>query len=126
MSGAWKMPNGGRSTRRAVRAHRAEYPDPPAFAAGDVLAVEDRETVWSGWLWCVTEEGKGCWVPEDYIERRGESCTALRDYDSVELDVDAGDVLEVREEAGGWLWCVDREGKSGWVPAVCVEPCEEG
>ena len=125
MNAAGKIPRNGGPIGRAITAHQAEFPDPLAFAAGDVLAAEDRKTAWDGWIWCVNEKGKGGWVPEDYVDRQGDTCTALREYDSAELSVDAGDILEVGEEVGGWLWCVNEEGKGGWIPTACVEPYEE-
>ncbi|MBN2026180.1 MAG: SH3 domain-containing protein [Actinobacteria bacterium] len=90
------------------------------FCQGEELKVEERETVWEGWIWCVNTAGEGAWVPECFVARRGDTCTALRDYDSIELSVRRGDVLEAGEEAAGWLWCSDCEGRQGWVPASCV------
>ncbi|NPV59300.1 MAG: hypothetical protein HPY75_06515 [Actinobacteria bacterium] len=108
-------------TCRIIHDHVASYPDAPVFSAGEELTVESRETVWEGWVWCVNREGRGAWVPEGFVTRRGGVCTALRDYDSSELNVRAGDVVEVHEEAAGWLWCRDREGRWGWIPAFCTE-----
>jgi hypothetical protein len=88
-----------------------------------VLTVEDRETVWRGWVWCSDSEGTGAWVPESFVERRGGSCVALRDYDSTELTVAVGDLLQTYEEASGWLWCMDHAGRWGWVPKTCVGSC---
>jgi len=115
----------GGFTCRVIAAHRASFPYALAFSAGDTLSVEDRETVWSGWTWCVDAARTGAWVPDGFIERRGDSCIALRDYDSTELNVDTGAILKALEEAGGWLWCVDGSGRQGWVPASCIEPCGE-
>ncbi len=106
---------------RVTRDHQASFSEALVFSIGDILSVEERETVWDGWIWCVNEEGMGAWVPESFVERRGVMCTALRDYDSTELTVHAGDILEASEEANGWLWCRDREGRQGWVPVLCVE-----
>ncbi|MDD3719209.1 MAG: SH3 domain-containing protein [Actinomycetota bacterium] len=110
---------------RVIASHKASYPEALVFAAGDVLEVEERETVWEGWIWCVKAGRVGAWVPEEYIERRGSRGTALRDYDSIELSVDPGDVLEACDEVAGWLWCADRDGRRGWVPRECVEPLGE-
>jgi len=110
----------GGFTCRVVRDHRASFSDAPVFNAGEELEVKERETVWKGWVWCVNKAGKGAWVPESFVARHGDTCTALRDYDSIELSVGRGDVLEAGEEAAGWLWCTDSEGRQGWVPAVCL------
>jgi SH3-like domain-containing protein len=41
---------------------------------------------------------------------------AARDYDSRELSVAAGEVVEVLEEVAGWAWCRRTAGERGWVP----------
>jgi len=110
----------GGFTCRVIRDHQASFSDAPAFYAGEELVVEERETVWDGWIWCVNKAGMGAWTPECFVARSGDTCTALRDYDSIELSVRSGDILEAGEEAGGWLWCTDCEGGQGWVPASCV------
>jgi hypothetical protein len=115
----------GGFTCRVVADHQASFPDALVFKCGEVLSLEDRETVWDGWVWCTNKLGIGAWVPEGFVERCGDRCTTLRDYDSTELSVRAGDILEAREEANGWLWCTDRKGGRGWVPAVCVKPHAE-
>jgi hypothetical protein len=115
-----KRPCSG-SICRVIHDHRASFADALVFSDGEMLRVEKRKTVWDGWIWCLKEKGMGAWVPESYMERCGDMCTALRDYDSTELTVNIGDILEAYEEASGWLWCRDREGRQGWVPALCVE-----
>ncbi len=107
---------------RAVSTHRASYPDPLVVVAGEALAPGDRESPWKGWTWCTNREGQGAWFPNAFLQVEDDDCTAARDYDSGELDVEPGDSLEVGEEVGGWLWCTDSAGRSGWLPADAVEP----
>lgn len=126
MAGEEKRDRARGFTYRVVADHRASFPYALVFSAGDELTAEERETAWGGWTWCVDREGTGAWVPDAFVERRGDHCVALRAYDSSELSVCRGDILEAGEEAGGWLWCTDREGRRGWVPAACVEPLESG
>jgi SH3-like domain-containing protein len=106
---------------RVAADHQASFGYGLVFYAGDKLGVEDRDTAWDGWTWCVDREGTGAWVPDHFIDRQGDSCVVLRDYDSTELTVKEGDALEVMEEANGWLWCVDQVGLRGWVPSACVD-----
>jgi hypothetical protein len=106
---------------RVVAPYQSAFPNPLLIRKGEILAVERRETEWSGWLWCTDSEGLGGWVPETYVECNGSTCRALRDYDATELTVYAGDELEILEEAGGWLWCVTDRGEKGWVLGENVE-----
>ena len=115
------IPAGGKPCRVTAE-HRASFPEGMVISAGEELTVQDRETFWQGWVWCVNRDGMGAWVPEVFVEMRGDNCVALRDYDSIELTVAVGDNLQAYEEAGGWLWCLDGEGRWGWVPASCVKP----
>jgi hypothetical protein len=53
--------------------------------------------------------------------RQGETATLRQDYDATELTVRAGEELMVMVEESGWLWCANRTGQRGWVPANHVE-----
>jgi len=108
------------TTGRAIVAHRPSYADPIRLRAGEELAAVGREGEHPGWLWGTSRDGKSGWVPVAYLERRGEKMVARRDYDAVELAVQAGDELIVTREESGWLWCTNRRGASGWVPAAAV------
>lgn len=101
---------------RVISAYRAAYPDPLVIHAGEVLAVGEKESEWSGWIWCTNRSGKSRWVPEVYVDRKGDTCVALCDYDATELSVRVGEELVAGQEAAGWLWCTNREGQRGWVP----------
>ena len=105
---------------RAIVAHRPAYTDPIRLRAGEELAATGREGEFPGWVWGTSQGGRSGWVPVAYLERRGETTVARRDYDAVELAVVAGDELIVTHEESGWLWCTDRSGASGWVPAEAV------
>jgi len=83
--------------------------------------IEDRETEWSGWLWCTTDAGKTGWVPADYVKRHGHKGEAIRGYDATELTVSAGEELAILEEAASWYWCRAKDGGLGWVPKQNVE-----
>lgn len=108
------------TTGRAIVAHRPGQAEPIRLRAGEELAATGREGEYPGWLWGTSHSGQSGWVPTAYVERRGEKAVARRDYDAVELAVDAGDELIVTREESGWLWCTNRRGASGWVPAEAV------
>ncbi|TFH57974.1 MAG: hypothetical protein E4G91_09955 [Candidatus Zixiibacteriota bacterium] len=107
---------------RVIADYRSAYPDPIALSAGDELTIEDRETEWSGWIWCTTREGKSGWVPEKYVQRSGSTGVAERDYDAMELSVTEGEQLTIIEEVSSWYWCRTKDGRLGWVPKQNVEP----
>ena len=111
----------GQRVCRAVADYDTPFPTPLILSTGQQLAVGDRESEWLGWLWCTTREGNSGWVPESYVRLKGETATMRRDYDATELSVRAGEELVVEKEESGWLWCTNRAGQRGWVPANHVE-----
>jgi hypothetical protein len=106
----------GQEIGRVIADHHAAFPDPLVVRDGEQLAVGDRQTEWHGWLWCTGQDGKGGWVPEGYVERRGDRAALLVDYDATELSVRTGEEVLVGEEVGDWRWCTNHAGQSGWVP----------
>jgi hypothetical protein len=106
---------------RVISEYTSPYTDPVAIHAGEELTIGAKETSWSGWVWCTNRDGQSRWVPEKYVKRSGDTCTALYNYEATELSVSVGEELMMGEEESGWIWSTNREGQSGWVPADHVE-----
>lgn len=107
---------------RVTTDYLSAYPDPIVLSTGDEVTIEDRESEWSGWLWCTTTNGKSGWAPADYVRRSGRNGTALREYNGTELTVSKGERLTIIDEVCGWYWCQTYDGQPGWVPKQNVEP----
>jgi hypothetical protein len=107
-------------TACAVRSYTASCHDPLQVKAGDVLTIEPKISEWSGWIWCVSDDGKGGWVPESWGRIEGTSFHMQKDYDATELNVSLDDTITVRDEESGWLLCQDRFGHRGWIPKEIV------
>jgi len=90
--------------------------DPIVLKAGDVITLGPRDTEWPEFVWCTSAEGKSGWVADTVFERHGRIGIASRGYNSVELGATAGEVVTIAEEIGGWSWCTNEHGESGWVP----------
>ncbi len=108
-----------------VKPHQSEFPVPLIIGKGEVLATSPRKTVWPGWIWCTTAEGKSGWVPEQYLILKGDKAEARRDYDATELNVLAGEKLEIFYEAAEWAWCASSKGDKGWVPLENIQFFQE-
>lgn len=111
----------GRQIGRVIADYRSAYTMPWIMHAGDKLRIGEKESEWRGWIWCTNQMGQGRWVPEKYVDRKGEGGVALCEYQATELSVRVGEELLIGDEESGWLWCTNREGWSGWVPAKHVE-----
>jgi hypothetical protein len=106
---------------RVIRSYQSTCPNPIVMKVGDRLQVEDKPTNWAGWLWCLHPSGKSSWVPENYLNREGDSALALQDYNATELSVQESQELDILNEEAGWFWCTGGDGESGWVPAENIE-----
>ncbi len=111
-------------TCRVTADYQSPYTAPFIIATGEELRVEDRECEWRGWIWCTTQNGESRWVPSSFVERRGDMGVMQRDYNAVELTVSVGEELVMGEEESDWVWCTNRAGQSGWVPAANVAVIE--
>jgi hypothetical protein len=113
--------NDQRQICRVISEYQTPYSEPLVISAGEELVMDEKESEWSGWIWCTNQDGKSRWVPEKYVERRGDIAIALYDYEATELSVSVGEELSMGKEESGWIWCTNQEGQSGWVPADHVE-----
>jgi len=106
---------------RVIATHRA--PQRPAIrvAAGDTVTLGDRDTEWPQFVWTMLEGGHGGWMPVDLFDQPHGSATAQGDYDTRELEADAGEVLTLHHELAQWWWAENAIGRTGWVPTRCLE-----
>jgi hypothetical protein len=111
---------------RVVADYQAPYIDPISGKAGDEVVIDRaQKTEYMGWLWCINRAGKSGWVPESYLEERGNLGYLLCDYDAIELSIHVGETLIVHKATSGFLWVSHPCGQTGWVPASHVEPIYE-
>ncbi|MEW6050542.1 MAG: SH3 domain-containing protein [Candidatus Zixiibacteriota bacterium] len=103
--------------KRLVKsAHTATYTDPLIVSENEIVEVGRRDSEYQGWLWCTAKSGKSGWVPEKYLEWKGDKGIMSRDYDATELTVDVGECVTVLFEESGWVWCLASDGRAGWLP----------
>ena len=109
------------TTCRVKAGYHAVYPEPIIVRAGEALVVGKEDPEYPGWIWCTDRNGKSGWVPDDCIEHTGGSAKARYDYAATELSASAGEKLIITEEKGGWAWCINGSGQSGWLPVANLE-----
>lgn len=112
-----------RQRYRVIADYQAAYADPFCVRVGETFEVSEKVDVWNSnpdwiWIWCTDRRGKQGWVPRNVItfDTDGITGTARSTYTARELTVSAGDELVAHQEEGGWLWCMNQQGESGWVP----------
>ena len=106
---------------RVTEAHRA--PDRPAIRlqAGERVTLGDRDSEWPEFVWTALASGLGGWVPSALFDAERGQASALQDYDTKELEADAGEELVLHRELAGWWWAENARGRSGWIPARKLE-----
>ena len=105
-------------------AHRTQYPDPVRLRTGDHVTVGKRDDEYPGWIWTTAPSGKSAWVPEEFLEISGTRAIARVDYESTELDTEAGETVRVKFEMLDWAWVKNLAGAEGWVPLKTIRPTE--
>jgi len=114
-----------RSQARVIAEYQAPYADPIVVNEGDEVTIDSgKKTDLAGWVWCTNRAGKSGWVPETYIQRRGDLGYMRCDYDAIELTIQVGELLTVHKAESGFLWVTNQAGQDGWVPSTHVELCE--
>ncbi|WP_040158220.1 SH3 domain-containing protein [Mobilicoccus massiliensis] len=84
---------------------------------GECVRVGERSPEWPAFVFVVTTNGEG-WVPERHLDASRPEAIVCDDYDTQELPVGTGDLVEVlrSDDPSAWSWCRDRDGREGWVP----------
>ncbi|MFW9773963.1 MAG: SH3 domain-containing protein [Candidatus Thorarchaeota archaeon] len=101
---------------KVISNYKSPFPNPLIIKKGDKLQIIEKESEWSGWIWCISEKGAEGWVPINYLDIQGNSAQSLRDYDATELTVAVGEELLIEDQESGWIWASNKAGKKGWVP----------
>ncbi len=101
--------------------HRIPDRAPLRLAVGDRVEVGERDARWPAFVFVTAAEGTG-WVPSRHLSADSGRATVRTPYDTTELPVEAGEVLEVLREDrdSGWVWCRSGSGREGWVPVEVV------
>lgn len=110
---------------RVIATHRA--PDRPAIrvASGDTVMLGERDIDWPHFVWATLASGLGGWIPAALFDSERGAATAREDYDTRELDAEAGEMLTLHHEMAEWWWAENALGRTGWIPARTIEPLEE-
>jgi len=105
-----------------TREHRASFAYAMIAVEGDEVAVGREDSEMPGWFWCKDSKGVEMWVPSTHLDIDGDRGVFIQDYNSVELNVRVGDVVQYLGEVLGWAECLDIGWRYGWVPMDKLTP----
>jgi hypothetical protein len=111
-------------TYRTIKPWQVNYHDPIRGAAGDRLALDQRDDEYPGWVWATAADGRAGWVPESWLRVEGDSGVLARDYTAAELPLSPGDVVIGELVLSGWVWGTSGNGEQGWAPLDCLVAAE--
>ena len=101
-----------------------ETPDRPPLklTVGEQVRAGAYDTTWPEFVFVTAAHGTG-WVPARHLSQPSGPAVVQTAYDTTELPIRVGEVLEVLVEdlISGWLWCRSSSGRQGSVPIRAVE-----
>ncbi|MEO0678868.1 MAG: hypothetical protein AAF192_00475 [Pseudomonadota bacterium] len=108
-----------RRPARAAEAWTRSYADPIQVAAGERVRFSGRIDIWDGceWRWAAAADGREGWLPDWLCDADDRARIA---YETGELSVAVGEIVQASPVQHGWRWCAGAAGE-GWVPARLLE-----
>ena len=106
---------------RVVKEHLASFPYAMVAREGDVVTVGKEDSEMPGWFWCKDADGVEAWIPRTHIDIEDGRGVFNQDYNSIELDAQPGETVQSLGESLGWVECLNREWKYGWIPRDKLE-----
>jgi len=110
----------------AIHSYRCPFPDPLISEEGTRLHLKNRGDEEKGWVYGISPDEKEGWVPREWLRIEGDRGILTRDYNATELNLEAGDQLEVTSSLHGWFWARRPNGEQGWIPARAVRVIRQG
>ena len=106
---------------KVIVEYKTPFPEPLRIQKGDQVQITEKENDWSGWIWCITKDGKEGWIPESYLTIQEDIASLLQDYDATELNAIVGEEFVIEKEESGWFFVSGKKGRKGWIPIKNVE-----
>ena len=113
-----------RQLYRVNREHKASYTYSMVAEKGESVKIGEEDPEMPGWFWCTDENGVTAWVPNTYLEKRGDTAVFNQPYNSIEHNAQTGEIIQYLGEALGWVECLNKEWMYGWIPAEKIEKIE--
>ena len=104
--------------RRVIANYEVVHQNAICVTRGTRVVVTERKTKpeWLGWIWCESEDGQTGWISKSYLDIQGHQAVLTHDYDAREVEVSAGELVNVLKEEHGWAWIKKQSGSEGWIP----------
>lgn len=102
-----------------IKDYETNYPESLSFTRGVKINCGKKfndDPDWKDWIWCTSERGVAAWVPEQIIQKNGDTAIIIEDYDAKELNITKGEKLTIIKKLNGFAFVENEYGLQGWVP----------
>ena len=106
---------------KVIKEHKASFPEAMIAMKGDKVKVGKEDTDMPGWYWCKDNNGMEAWIPETHIDIDASEAVFNQPYNSIEHTVEPGEIVQYLGESLGWIECLNKEWKYGWIPSNKLE-----
>ena len=107
---------------RVIKSYKSAYPEPISFEVGEAVSLGEMDDEYPGWIRVTTADGNTGWAPLKYLVSSGPNDAIARSqYSAQELSAEAGESLELIKQLDGWAWCLNDEGRHGWLPSALLQ-----
>lgn len=106
---------------RVIKEHKASFLKALIAEKGDRVKVGKEDPEMPGWYWCQDVRGMEAWIPETHIDIDGVEVVFNQPYNSIEHDIEPGEIVQYLGESLGWIECLNKEWKYGWIPSNKLE-----
>ena len=106
---------------KVTKEHQASFPEAMIAQKGDKVKVGKEDPEMQGWYWCLDVHGMEAWIPETHIEIEGSEAIFNQPYNSIEHTAMPGEIVQYLGESLGWIECLNKEWKYGWIPSDKLE-----
>lgn len=109
-------------THRANSDYTVVDRNPLQINEGDIVSLGPVDKAWPGWIWVISADGRGSYVPDDHLKILNEKAAeVLNSFSARDLSVKRHETVIALREVKGWLWCQNSEGEQGWLPEFVLQ-----
>jgi hypothetical protein len=106
---------------QVIKEHKASFTYAMLTVEGDEISVGREDPEMPGWYWCKDKKGVEAWIPTTHISIKGTQGRVTQDYNSNELNAEAGEIVQYLGESLGWIECLNKDWRYGWMPVDKLE-----
>ena len=100
-----------------IEKHNAAFDYAFIGNTGEKISLGKEDTDMPGWFWCRNSEGLEAWIPKTHIKIDGETAVFNQPYNSIEHNVEKGEIVQYLGESLEWIECLNGEWNYGWIPS---------